>query len=325
MKLQQVSESCYAVLSGSGRACDANSGLVNRGGGAVIDTQADLPHARRMIELFGSVWRGMPRRVINTSEGSEHVSGNQLFAGAEIIAHRTVPEHMKRFADPSRWQDLLDAAGGSASRPSPGAVRPGVLAMGEQLRREYDFDGIEPTPPTVLFDERHVLNLDGTEVHLVYVGPCHHVGDTIVHVPGEGVVFAGDAVFRRCTPMGWSGSYAKWLQCLDLIVWLDPEVVVPGQGPLCGIEGAMELKAYLEYVHDESRRCFDLGRSALEAAKEIDLGPYRDWRCPARLVANVESAYRDIRNQAAGPQPALESTLDSMVEVAAARGMKVEF
>jgi hypothetical protein len=32
--------------------CDANSGLVNRGGGVVIDTQADLPHAQRMIDLL---------------------------------------------------------------------------------------------------------------------------------------------------------------------------------------------------------------------------------------------------------------------------------
>ena len=86
MKLQQVSDSCFAVLNERNRVCDANSGLVNRGGGVVIDTQADLPHARRMIELFGSVWQGMPKHVVNTSEDGDHVSGNQLFPGAEIIA-----------------------------------------------------------------------------------------------------------------------------------------------------------------------------------------------------------------------------------------------
>ena len=53
MKLQQVSESCFAVLNEKNRLCDANSGLINRGGGVVIDTQSDLSHARRMIELFG--------------------------------------------------------------------------------------------------------------------------------------------------------------------------------------------------------------------------------------------------------------------------------
>ena len=266
----------------------------------VIDTQADLPHARRMIELFGRVWPGMPKRVINTSENGDHVSGNQLFAGSEIIAHRTVPDRMKQVADPLQYPEAArrrqrlrvpaDAAGSPARRRWRSA---------RQLRQDYDFDGIELTLPTTLFDDRYVLDLDGMEVHLIHVGPCHQVGDTIVHVPQEGIVFAGDAVFRQCTPMGWTGSYEKWLQCLDLIVWLDPDVIVPGHGPVCGIEGAMEMKAYLEYVHDESRRCFGQGLNALEAAKQIELGPYREWRCPARLFANVESAYREFRNEAA--------------------------
>jgi glyoxylase-like metal-dependent hydrolase (beta-lactamase superfamily II) len=325
VKLQQVSESCFAVLNEKSRVCDANSGLVNRGGGAVIDTQADLSHARRMIELFSSVWRGMPKHVINTSEDGAHVSGNQLFAGSEIIAHRSVPDRMKQVANPAQYQQLLGGASGFVSRLLLKAVRPGALAMGDQLRQDYDFDGIELTRPTMLFDKRYVLDLDGIEVHLMYVGPCHSVGDTIVHVPRERVVFAGDAVFRRCAPMGWTGSYEKWLQCLDLIVWLDPEVIVPGHGPVCGIEGAMELKAYLEYVRDESRRCLEQGLDALEAAKQIELGPYREWRCPARLFANVESAYRDIRNEAANSRRVAASTFDSMYEVAKARGIEVEF
>jgi len=325
VKLQQVSESCFAVLNEKNRACDSNSGFVNRGGGVVIDTQADLRHARRMIELFGSVWHGMPKHVVNTSEDGDHVSGNQLFQGAEIIAHRTVPDRMQQVADPVRYQKLLDSATGLVSRLMLRAVRPGALAIGRQLRQDYDFDGIELTPPTTLFDDRYELDLDGMEVHLIHVGPCHQVGDTIVHLPREGVVFAGDAVFRQCTPMGWSGSYEKWLQCLDLIVWLDPEVIVPGHGPVCGIEGAMDMRAYLEYVRDESRRCFGQGLDALEAAKQIEFGPYREWRCPARLFANVESAYRDIRNEAANAPTDAASTFDSIYEVAKARGIEVEF
>jgi len=200
----------------------------------------------------------MPKHVINTSEDGDHASGNQLFPDAEIIAHRTL-------------QDRMNQVAGSAQH----------LAS-----------------PATLFDDCHTIDLDGMEVHLIHVGPCHHVGDTIVHVPREGVVFAGDVVYRECTPMGWQGSSEKWLQGLDLIVWLDPEVIVPGHGRPCGIEGAMEMKAYLEHVRDESRWCFERGQSALEAAKEIELGPYRAWRWPARLYANVESAYREFRNEA---------------------------
>ncbi|HUI60037.1 MAG TPA: hypothetical protein VLX90_07435 [Steroidobacteraceae bacterium] len=51
MKMQQVSDHCFAVLNETNLVCDANSGLINLGGGVVIDTQSDLPHARQMIEL----------------------------------------------------------------------------------------------------------------------------------------------------------------------------------------------------------------------------------------------------------------------------------
>ena len=63
MKMQQVSDNCFAVLNEKNRVCDANSGLINRAGGVVIDTQSDLAHARQMIDMFSKVWPAMPRRV----------------------------------------------------------------------------------------------------------------------------------------------------------------------------------------------------------------------------------------------------------------------
>ena len=325
MKLQQVSDNCFAALNERNRVCDANSGLINLGGRVVIDTQSDLPHARRMIELFGRVWPGMPRRVVNTHEDGDHVWGNQLFEGAEIIAHRTVPGRMEETADPRALQNLLDDASRLLPRMWLRAVHPGALAVARQLQRDYDFDGITLVPPTTLFDERHVLDLEGTEAHLIYVGPCHQVGDTIVHVPAERMVFAGDVIFRQCVPMGWTGTYARWLQALDLIIWLDPDVIVPGHGPVCGVEGAMEMKAYLEYVREESRRFFDRGLTALEASRRIELGPYAEWRCPARLYANVERAYREFRGEPADAPWDRAATFDAIYEVAKARRCEVEF
>ena len=42
MKMQQVSDSCFAVVNEKNRVCDANSGLINLGGGVVIDTQSNV-------------------------------------------------------------------------------------------------------------------------------------------------------------------------------------------------------------------------------------------------------------------------------------------
>jgi glyoxylase-like metal-dependent hydrolase (beta-lactamase superfamily II) len=110
MPLEQVSDNCFVVLNEKNRVCDANSGLVNRAGGVVIDTQSDLTHTRQMIEMFNQVWPAMPKRVINTHEDADHVWGNQLFAGAEIqITFERLGTLRCRFGEPtgkllpSRW------------------------------------------------------------------------------------------------------------------------------------------------------------------------------------------------------------------------------
>jgi len=268
---------------------------------------------------------GYAEYVVITHEDGDHVWGNQLFKGAEIIAHRSVPERMKLVAEPEETQELLHGVDRFLTRMVLKVLHPGVAAAGQQLLEDYNLDGVELVSPSTLFDTRDELNLDGTEVHLIYVGPCHQVGDTIVHVPKEEVVFAGDVIFRQCTPMGWVGTYEKWFKTLDLIISLNPKVIVPGHGPVCGIEGATEMKAYLKYLREESKKCFDAGLSSLDAAKRIEFGPYGEWRAPARLYMNVERAYREFRNEKADAPWNKPATFDAIYKVAKAKGITVEY
>jgi cyclase len=287
MELRQLAPHVYACLQEDRGLGYSNSGLVNRGGGLVVDTFWDLPHTREMIGLYATVWDGPARRVVNSHANGDHCWGNQLFDGAEIIGHRLAAEHFTK--ESSAVMQMMRQAGPEA----PPAVR--HMAS---LLTEWDWEGVEPVAPTTLIDERLDLDLDGTAVELRYVGPAHTEGDVIAHVPEHGVVFTGDVLFRHCTPIGWAGTHANWCQALDLIVELAPDVVVPGHGPLCGVEGVLEMKAYLEYVWRESRAGFDAGHSVLETSKGIDLGPYASWTEPQRLIFNVGRAFRELRGEA---------------------------
>ena len=145
-------------------------------------------------------------------------------------------------------------------------------------------------------------------------------------MPKERVLFAGDVLFRLRTPMGWVGTFEKWFETLDMIVdELKPDVIVPGHGPLCGVEGATEMKAYLQYVRNESRHFFDNGVEAGEAARKIDLGPYADWLCPERIYFNVERAYRELRSEPFDQPWDQEKPFDEAYGVALARGISPTF
>jgi glyoxylase-like metal-dependent hydrolase (beta-lactamase superfamily II) len=325
MKMQQVSDHCFAVLNEANLVCDANSGLINAGGGVVIDTQTDLSHARQMIELFGSVWSGMPRYVVLTHEDIDHVAGNQLFPGAEIIAHRAAAERMTYTADPTESQKLQHALDDPTTRAMLEAAHPGLVAVASQMRATFDFDGIELVLPTTVFDDHYVLDLDGTTANMIYVGPSHQAGDVIVHVPSEGVLFAGDVLFNESTPMGWVGSYQQFSDTLDRIIALDPATIVPGHGPVCGVDAVRREQEYFRHVLEESRKCFEAGLTSVEAAERIDLGSYGTWKAPARLVINVERAYREFRNEPADARWELPTIFDGMYHLATAKGIPLEF
>jgi glyoxylase-like metal-dependent hydrolase (beta-lactamase superfamily II) len=286
MELTRIAPDVYACLQPDRGLGTSNSGLVDRGGGLVIDTFWDLPHTRALIASYARVWAAPARRVVNTHRNGDHCWGNQLFPEAEIIGHRRCAADFAK-ERPELMQGLRNATGSDDP----------ALATFARLLADWDFSGIELRPPTTVFDDRLALDLDGLQVDLVHVGPAHTAGDVIVHLPAVRVVFTGDVLFRLCTPIGWEGTFERWIAALDAIVALDPAVVVPGHGPLCGVEGPREMKAYLAYVRAEAARAFAAELSVLDAARRMDLGPYAGWTEPERVVFQVERAYRELRGE----------------------------
>ena len=282
MELKQLGAVSYACEQPDRGLGWSNSGLISAGGGMVVDTLYDLKLTQAMIALYAGVVAAPAERLVNTHHNGDHCWGNQLFPQAEIIAHKGCAA---RFGDFTPQQ-----AEAIRTLEDP----PAHL---EELSHEFapfDFSEVVLTPPTTILERSESYDLDGVRVEVIYVGPAHTEGDLIVYVPDDGVVFAGDVFFHRCTPIGWEGSTEQWIAALERIEALRPETVVPGHGPVCGLGGVVEMKEYLQYVRRESRSNYLAGRSALEAARRIELGPYAVWNEPFRLVANVHRCYREF-------------------------------
>jgi len=285
MELSQIGAQAYACIQPDTGFGAANSGFVNRGGGLVVDSLYDLRTTQRLIDLYATVASAPSQRLVNTHHNGDHCWGNQLFAeqGCEIIGHRLCAQWFGQDGSPELFIALAEAE----------HVPPAYQQLVADLRA-FDFHGIELTPPTTLIDGDTVVDLDGLEAHLLYVGPAHTPGDVVVHLPSEGVLFTGDILFHRCTPIGWEGTFANWIAALERLEALEPSVVVPGHGPLTDAEGLRGLRQYLIYVQAEARDAFDAGLTTLEAARRIDLGEYGLWTQPERLAFQLDRAYREL-------------------------------
>lgn len=290
MELVTVASGVHACLQPEGGLGASNSGFVDRGGGLVVDSFWDLPRTRALMAHYAEVNPQPSRRLVNTHHNGDHAWGNQLFAevGTELIGHRACAEHMSdsnpRREDPKTMQSLADAAD---------TLPPSLAPLGHGLRR-FDFRDVVVTPPTTLLDHDTVLDLDGTAVQLMVVGPAHTASDVAVFLPDEGVLFTGDVLFNRCTPIGWEGTFGGWISALERLAALEPETVVPGHGPIGDADDLLEMRDYLAYVFVEAREHYDAGRSTLEAAKQIDLARFAGWEEPERIASQLDRAYREF-------------------------------
>jgi glyoxylase-like metal-dependent hydrolase (beta-lactamase superfamily II) len=289
VELVQLTSNAYACLQPDLGLGYSNSGFVDAGGGLVVDTFWDLPRTEDLIAHYATISSDPPRRLVNTHHNGDHCWGNQLLAsaGTEILGHRLCAEYFTREATPELFVSLCDTADEEL-----GAMSGFVRGL-----RQFDFHGIELTPPTHLLDGDTTFDLGSTVAELLYVGPAHTAGDMVVHLPADGVLYTGDVLFNRCTPIGWEGTFDNWIGALRRLESLSPAIVVPGHGPLTDVEGLRGLREYLEYVYRAAKEQFDAGRDSLDAAKRIDLGAYREWTEPERLAFQVDRAYREFRGE----------------------------
>ena len=281
LERRQLSEHVHACVQHETGLGWSNSALVAAGGGLVVDTLYDLALTREMAGLYAEVHPDAPGTVVNTHHNGDHCWGNQLFPDAEIIGHRGCLERFAGFTP--------QAAEAIRTMDEP---PPHLLDLHEELA-PFDFSGVVLTPPTTVIDGDRTLDVGGVRVDLLHVGPAHTEGDLVAHLPDEGVVVAGDVLFHRCTPIGWEGSTDRWIAALARIEDLAPEWVVPGHGPLCGVEGVAAARRYLEDVQRSARASWRAGRTVPEACAEIDLALYLGWDEPWRLAANVHRVYRE--------------------------------
>jgi glyoxylase-like metal-dependent hydrolase (beta-lactamase superfamily II) len=76
------------------------------------------------------------------------------------------------------------------------------------------------------------LNIGGTRLELLHAGPSHTPEDLVIFLPREKVLFVGDLVFRARIPFVGQADSRQWIKALDLLLALEPRVIVPGHGPV---------------------------------------------------------------------------------------------
>jgi cyclase len=280
--MHRLTENCYAWLVPDGTWGWSNAGLITGDGQSLlVDTLFDVAMTKDMLDGLRPVTDDHPiRTVVNTHANGDHWFGNELVADAEIVASRETAEEM---ADngPGLILGLLDQEGPAGD-------------FARHIFAPFDFTSITPTPATRTYERELTLDVGGTEVRVVNLGPAHTQGDSVVWVPTQRTLYAGDLLFIGGTPISWAGPISNWIRACEFMLSCGADTVVPGHGPVTGQDGIQGVLDYLRWVEHEATDRHARGMTAEEAVRDISLGKFASLDERGRIAQNVLCVYYEL-------------------------------
>ncbi|HXH20390.1 MAG TPA: MBL fold metallo-hydrolase [Dehalococcoidia bacterium] len=282
-EFREVADGVFAYIQAGGPGISnlniSNAGVVlGPETNVAVDALWAPPMTRDFIESIRRASNKPVGHLLLTHHHGDHVYGAAAFRPAEIVSHR-------------RCREVIS----TMTPPDPGRMRQAGSPYAD------DFVGLELALPTLTYESEMSLYCGDREVRLLYCGPAHTVDDTLVYLPKEKLLFAGDIAFYYVTPLAFQGHISGWIRAIDRIQGMEVDTVVPGHGPVGGKRELAEVREYLMLVRREARRCYQAGLDEAQAAIEIRLGWFDKWVEPERLVHNVMRFYTELRGDPFAP------------------------
>jgi phosphoglycerate dehydrogenase-like enzyme/glyoxylase-like metal-dependent hydrolase (beta-lactamase superfamily II) len=238
----------------------------------VVVIDANFPkEASDVIAAIRKTTSKPVRYVLDTHHHGDHAWGNAVWVkeGATIVA-QTQCGRLLRETGPA------DFAAGGKGPTGRKDVAASTLKM-----------------PTLLFDDKLVLDDGKQRVEFLHLGHSHTIGDAVAYLPKQKILCTGDACVNGAFNfMGHSDS-ASWIRCLEKMQQLDVRTVLPGHGLPMGKELLEKQKRYFIDLRREVKKGIDEGKELEDIIKAIDLPWYKEWTTVKPAVDNIKHVWNE--------------------------------
>lgn len=277
VRAEKLAAHSYYVPGLSGAASTRNEGFMSNAGfvitpaGVVVfDTLGSPSLAQDMIKRIRTLTKLPIKRVIVSHYHADHYYGIQAFKdlGAEIWAHESGKGVVGSDAAKQRYAQRKQILGKWINDRTQRFPEPDLWLSGDT---DFEFGGLH-------FRLRHV-------------GPAHSDEDLALFVEEDGVLYAGDLVFKGRVPFVGDADSKRWLNALEKLIAMNPKILVPGHGVASNtpMQDLTLTRDYLVFLRAE------MGRAASELIPFEEAYEKTDWSryetMPAFLEANRRNAY----------------------------------
>jgi glyoxylase-like metal-dependent hydrolase (beta-lactamase superfamily II) len=290
----------------------------------IVDAPANAEHTRDIVEAVRELTDRPVRYVVNTHWHSDHTQGNAVYRerlGEEVIfiGHETLVEDV-----PARAAGYISNRVGRIEKAIPAAekqledgIKDDGTAMTDEEKQEQaaaiarakawlkSNKDVTFLAPDSTYSESLTLHLGGLEVRLKH-HRAHTRGDTVIHLPSEGIVITGDML--DALPYVGHGYLREWLTALDAVRALDEDITIPGHGPVFTGTAQLELvRDFIDALVTQTAKALESGSDLAATLEVVDLSTFRTRFANGDAVAErffdgtlneaVERAWTELRGE----------------------------
>ncbi|MBI3127852.1 MAG: MBL fold metallo-hydrolase [Candidatus Tectomicrobia bacterium] len=272
----QVVKGVYAYIGGNGAT---NFGLaLTKDRPVIIDN--DIRVRKPFLAGMRSLTRKMPGLVLNTHHNFDHTSDNGFYHGHGAVSFgcELTAEEMEREEKAGVWVKQM---------------------VGRGPKVDHLVGKLHVAPPMVTFEEMITVRYGGRAFQMIYIDHCHTLGDTVVWMPEERVLFSGDLLTHRTLPVNRLGNFANWIAALDVLDMFPVRRIVPGHGPLppAGKGIIKENRDCLLRLRERAQAALRKAKAPEKAAQLVQMPEYRRWFRYGNVGVNALKMAQELKGK----------------------------
>lgn len=258
VKVAKVNDRIYALLgpaelpNAGNHGYMVNSTLILGDKGAIlIDTGLSDEvgaHIRKAAEKLTS----LPiTHIINTHHHGDHVLGNSVFAGAEILSSENCKKLVVETG--ADWIAIAESSVG------------------------YKLPNTKPVLATRTYasQTRTPVEINGVKMEFWVPEAAHTKGDMLVWLPEDKVLISGDVLVNTTLPVFRDAEVKKWVQTLADVQQFPAKTIIPGHGPLMSMKDAAAMHMRMADFYAGVEKLYKSGGTEADVRQKVSM---KEWQ-----------------------------------------------
>lgn len=305
-KLEKLADGIYAAIhNNDGGYAICNAGIIDLGNKTIVIDPFFSPTAARDLKKHAELLTGKQVSVVlNLDPHSDHTNGNQVFVpGADIIstfnARNYIEVHFEEEFENNKknapeellkiQEKLKDASRNEKTE----------LALWESEYKAIieSLPELKMTLPNISIKDTVVIFGTKRRIILIPTGTGHTNGDMVAYLPDDKIIFMSDELFVKCHPYLGDGDPESLKNNLIRIIDLNPEIAIPGHGPVGDIKS---LNIMIDYIETLTNMVKGEIKKGTDENKVMELPmpeKYSDWLISSFYRINLKFIYHKLTAQ----------------------------